>query len=176
MGKIIGFDLDGVLYPWHESVYTFYEYEMGYTKSYKEFWEEVNLWPKEKQEYLVSLPFLYENKVPSESLMNFLYFCKNNADDMYYITNRPEDLERITKRYFRRYDFPYPDNLFITGDKATTCRYLGVTHFLDDHAKHVKAVEGISKAYLMAKPWNVEFQEELRTVKNLKEFQEIVFP
>lgn len=176
MGKIIlSLDLDGCLYLWHESVYTYYQYEMNYSKSYEEFWNEVNTWSKEKQNYLIRLPFLYDTSVPSKSIMEFLNFCKENADDIYYITNRPEELERITKRYFRRYDFPYPDNLFMTGDKATVCRYLGVTHFLDDHVKHVKAVDGIADAYLMAKPWNKEFQDDFKTVHSLREFQEKIF-
>jgi uncharacterized HAD superfamily protein len=176
MNKIIlGLDLDGNLYDWHDAAFTFYQYELGYEKSYGEFWEEVNLWSKEKQDYLVSLPFLYDCKVPPQSVIDFLNYANEHADDIYYITNRPEELERVTLRYFRRYDFPYPNNLFMTGDKATTCRYLGVTHFLDDHVKHVKAVDGIADAYLMAKPWNREFQEDYKTVHSLKEFQDAIF-
>lgn len=173
---VLGLDLDGCLYDWHSAVYTYYEYEMSCCKTFSEFWDDVNLWSKEKQDYLVSLPFLYECQVPLKSTLDFLEFCKNNADDIYYITNRPEEIERITKRYFRRYNFPYPDNLFISGDKATVCRYVGVTHFLDDHVKHVKAVNGIADVYLMAKPWNKEFQDDYKTVHSLKEFQERIFP
>lgn len=172
---VLGLDLDGCIYPWHECVFTYYEYEMNYSKSYNEFWEEINLWSKEKQDYLVSLPFLYETSVPQKHVVDFLNFAKENSKDIYYITNRPQELERITLRYFRRYNFPYPNNLFITSDKATTCRYLGVTHFLDDHAKHIKAVNGIADSYLMAKPWNKEFQDDYKTVHSLREFQERVF-
>jgi uncharacterized HAD superfamily protein len=175
MKIVLGLDLDGCLYPWHEAVYTYQQYMCGYSKSFNEFWDEVQFWPKEKQDYLVSLPFLYETQVPLESTTKFLEFCKENADEIYYITHRPPELERITKRYFRRYDFPYQDNLFITGDKATACRYLGVTHFLDDHVKHIQAVNGIADTYLMAKPWNKEFQDEFKTVRSLNEFKERVF-
>lgn len=176
MGKVVlGFDLDGVLYPWHDAVYTYHQYMCGYCKSFTEFWDELATWTKEKQDYIVSLPFLYETQVPSEKVISFLNYCKENADEIYYITHRPTDLERITLRYFRRYDFPYPNNLFMTGDKASTCRYVGVTHFIDDHVRHVKAVNGIANAYLIAKHWNRENRGDCQTVYSLKEFQDKVF-
>jgi uncharacterized HAD superfamily protein len=177
MGKIVlGLDLDGVLYPWHESVYTYYQWAYDYEKTYTEFWDDVQNWSVEQQDYLVSLPFLYENMIPSKQVIDFLEFANNNAE-IYYITSRLDDLTRVTERYLRRYDFPQRDNLFVhyKGDKATICRYAGVTHFLDDHLKHVKSVSGIAESYLMAKPWNREFQSEFNTVHNLKEFQERVF-
>jgi hypothetical protein len=176
MGKVVlGMDLDGVLYDFHNALYMFCQYELGYEGSYEEFWlNYIQNCSKEKQDYLISLPMPYETSIPSKQITDFLSFARDNAE-IYYITHRPIELDRITKRYLRAYDFPSVDNLFITNDKATICRYVGVTHFIDDFVKHVKAVSGIADSYLMAKPWNREFQSEFKTVNNLKEFQERVF-
>lgn len=176
MGKIIlGLDLDGVLYDYHSALYTFCQYELNYNGTYEEFW--LDYFPacsKEKQDYLIGLPIPYETSIPSKQIIEFLEFANLRAE-ICYITFRPIELERITKRFLRRNNFPQQYNLYITGDKATACRYLGVTHFLDDHVKHVKAVSAVADAYLMAKLWNKDFQNDYKTVHSLKEFQEGVF-
>lgn len=176
MGKIIlALDCDGVLYPYHESLYTFCQYELNYCGTFEDFWlDYIQNASKERQDYLIGLPIPYETSVPTKEVIEFLSYANENAQ-IYYITHRPEELERITRRYFRRYNFPQQDNLFITGDKVTACRYLGVTHFVDDFVKHVKAVSAVADAYLMAKPWNKEFQNDFKTVHSLREFQERVF-
>lgn len=176
MNKIIlGIDIDGVLYPWHESLYTYYQYEMNYEGTFEQFWLDYipNLC-KEKQDYIVRIPMIYEMATPSESVVNFLDYVSSRAD-VYYLTHRPEELERITRKYFKRYNFPFQDNLFMTGDKVNACRYLGVTHFIDDFANQVKSVSAVADSYLMAKPWNRDYQEELKTVHNLREFRERIF-
>jgi uncharacterized HAD superfamily protein len=176
MAKIIlGLDLDGVLVDWHSAVYTLWQYEHKYNGTYEEFWLEYipNL-SKEKQDYIVTLPIPYETQIPRKSVIDFLDFAKDNAD-IYYITHRPLEIERVTRQYFKRYNFPYPDNLFMTGDKVTACRYLGVTHFLDDFANQVEKVSAVADAYLFAKPWNREFRDKYKTVYSLKEFKEKVF-
>lgn len=173
---VLGLDLDGPLYDFHSALYTYCQYELDYGGTYSEFWlDYIQNASQERQDYLMNLPFLYESVVPHKCVTEFLKFAKENATDIYYITHRPKDMEVVTRRYLKRYNFPYPDNLFMTGDKATTCRYLGVTHFLDDHIKHVKAVSAVADSYLMAKPWNREFRDDFNTVYSLKEFKDAVF-
>lgn len=176
MGKIVlGLDLDGVLYDYHSALYTFCQYELNYNGTYDEFWlDYIHNVSKEKQDYLIGLPMPYETSIPSKKIMEFLKFADENSE-VYYITHRPTHLERVTRRYFRNHDFPQQDNLFITDDKLTTCRYLGVTHFLDDFVSNVEKVSFVAEAFLMAKPWNKESQDEYKTVHSLKEFQERVF-
>jgi hypothetical protein len=177
MGKIkLACDLDGVLYNFHDALYTFCQYELGYEGTYEKFWlDYMQNISKDKCDYLIGLPMPYETSIPSKQITEFLDFAEKNANEIYYITHRPLELERVTRRYLKRNNFPYPENVFISGDKATICRYVGATHFIDDFVKHVKAVSGIAESYLMAKPWNREFQSEFNTVHNLKEFQERIF-
>lgn len=172
---ILGLDLDGVLYDYHSALYTYCQYELNYLGTYEEFWlNYMKNSNNERQNYLTSLPIPYEMIVPSKCVTDFLEFANSNSD-IYYITHRPQHLERITRRYFRRYNFPQQDNLFMTDDKITCCRYLGITHFIDDFVNNVKAVSAVADSYLMAKPWNKEFQDDFKTVHNLNEFREAVF-
>lgn len=176
MNKIVlGLDLDGCLYDWHSAVYTYYQYEKDYGGDFKEFWlEYIPSLPKETQDYICALPFLYDSIIPSCAVMDFLNYAKERSE-IYYITHRPDSVETITRRFLRRYDFPSQDNLYITGDKVTACRLLGVTHFLDDFPKHVLACSAVADSYLMAKPWNLEFRDDFKTVYGIKEFQKAVF-
>lgn len=173
---ILGLDLDGVLYPWHETLYTFYQYEMGYQEDFRTFWlEYIPSLPKEKQDYIVGLPVPYDMRIPDKETISFLELAKSKSEEIFYITYRPEELERITKRYFRRYDFPCPHNLVMTGDKTTACRYYGVTHFIDDFPSNIENIKGFADVYLMAKPWNEPFQGDYQTVHSLREFAERIF-
>jgi uncharacterized HAD superfamily protein len=176
MGKIVlGLDMDGVLYDFHSALFTYYQYEMNYTGSYEEFWKDfIPSMNPEYQNYIMSIPMLYDMLNPMFGAKEFLEFAKDKAE-IYYITHRPVELERLTKRYLKRYDFPQFDNLIMTGDKVTACRLYGVTHFLDDFANQVENVSAVADAYLRARIHNREYQDKLKTVYSLKEFKELVF-
>jgi uncharacterized HAD superfamily protein len=172
---VLSLDIDGILYPYHEALYTYYEYEMGYSDTYEQFWSSFfpNL-SQEKIEYIISIPIVYEMIEPYKHVLEFLEFAASKTN-IYYMTSRSLDLERITRKYFKKYNFPFQDNLIMTKDKANSCRLYGVTHFLDDHAHHVESVAKVADAYLMAKIWNREYQDKFNTVHSLREFRERVF-
>lgn len=176
MDKItLGLDLDGVLYDFHSALYTYYQYEMNYGGTYQQFWlDYIPSLNKERENYIMSIPIPYETSIPSPRIREFLDYIKDRCE-AYYITHRPEELERITRKYLRDYSFPFQDNLIMTGDKVTACRLYGVTHFIDDFANQVEKVSAVADAYLMAKPWNIDYQDKLKTVHSLKEFRRIVF-
>lgn len=172
---VLGLDMDGVLYDWHDAVYTYYQSLKGYEGAYYEFWtEKIKTFSPEDWDYLVSLPFLYTCKIPTDRIMNFLDYCASRAE-IYYITNRPDSVSRITKNYIKNSGFPYPDNVFITDRKDTICRYAGITHFLDDLEKNILAVENLTNAFLLARVYNQTYRDKYKTVYGLNEFKEAVF-
>lgn len=176
MNKIVlALDLDGCLYDWHSAVHTYYQYIKGFEGSYEEFWTTyINSLSKETQEYICSLDILYETQVVTQEVREFLDFASTKAE-LYYVTSRPITTERVTRRYLKKQDFPFQDNLYITSDKATICRYIGATHFLDDNVGHIKNVSPIADAYLMSKVWNRDYHDQFNTVYGLKDFRERVF-
>ena len=172
---VISLDIDGILYPYHEALYTYYQYEMNYNDTYEKFWTDfLPNQSKKKQDYIISIPIVYEMIAPYKCVTDFLDY-RSKKVDVYYMTSRPLELERITRKYFKKYNFPFQDNLIMTNDKANACRLYGVTHFLDDHAHHVESVSKVADAYLMAKIWNKEYQDKLNTVHSLREFRERIF-
>jgi uncharacterized HAD superfamily protein len=170
MEKVIGLDLDGVIYPFHEALYTYAQYELDYEGTFREFWNSfVNEFSTEKKDYLVSIPIVYEQTVPSKETMELLANLTSDSE-LFYITGRALDLERVTRRYLSRYHFPKQDNLIFSADKITTCRLYGVTHFLDDFPHIVRDVQNVCDAYVMWKPWFQDRLEGLKVVRSLKEF------
>ena len=172
---VLGLDIDGTLYDWHDAVYTFYQYEMRYPDTYSNFWS--SYWRSlslDRREYLASIPILYETKVPPACVLDFLEFAAQRSE-IYYITHRPSEVERVTRKYFKKYNFPFQDNLIMTGDKANACRLYGVTHFLDDFASHIEKVKNIADSYLLARAWNRDERDGHNVVYSLKEFRERVF-
>ena len=84
----IGLDIDGVIYPYHGAVYRYFTEEKHYTGSYKDFWT-VDWWllSKEEQDYIVSLPFLYNAVIPSPCVMESLMKLAT-LGELYYVTSR----------------------------------------------------------------------------------------
>lgn len=171
----LGLDMDGVLYDWHQAIYVYYQYVMGFVGTYEEFW--LDYWfslSKEKQAYIVSIPIPYDQIAATPQVLDFLNFASERGD-IYYITSREEGLQTVTRRYLKRYDFPSQDNLIFTQDKASACSLYRVTHFVDDYEKHVNACSEITKCYLMNKIWNTEAEGNFTRVHNLKELRELVY-
>ena len=124
----IAFDLDGVLYPWHKSVYDYLTRlpnSLTRGKNYHEFWEDPYTEITEKEwSYYASLPILYTNMIPSKPMLDMLRKLDSEGHTLYYITNRIPDLARITEQYLNNYKFPQAENLILSEDKAKEVRIL----------------------------------------------------
>ena len=169
---VAGIDIDGVLYDYHDAFYEFYKCEFGYEGTKKELWtRDFNNLSTERQRYLISIPIPYDISVPSEEIKSFLEELTDVADDVYYLTHRSgQEMERITRRYFRRYGFPFQDNLIFSHDKAVDCTRYGVTHFIDDFPNNVVPVSRVCNSYLKDAIHNKEKQEGFNVIHRLSEF------
>lgn len=169
----IGLDVDGVIYPWHDVVYRYFTEEKGYTNSYNHFWT-VDWWllGKEKQDYIVSLPFLYYAVIPSSCVMDSLNKLAT-LGKLFYVTSRSgSEIESVTQKFFNFFDPPFKQNLLFDHDKATACRLYSIDYFLDDFPEQVSKLESVTKAYLMNQAHNTGKREGFKTVSSLKEFYE----
>ena len=171
----VGLDIDGVIYPYHDVVYRYFTEEKGYTNSYNHFWT-VDWWllGKEKQDYIVSLPFLYYAVIPSSCVMDSLNKLAT-LGKLFYITSRSGgELESVTQKFFNFFDPPFKQNLLFEHDKATACRLYSIDYFLDDFPEHVSKLEPVTNAYLMNQAHNIGKREGYKTVSSLKEFYEVI--
>lgn len=177
MNRVFGLDLDGVIYPFHESLYTYCVSCRNFNGNYLEFW--MDYFPHlsdEECDFLVSNPIVYDMTRPYEYAYKFINKLEETGDSIFYITSRPESLDRITRRYLKRLNFPFQDNLILSKDKVTDCRKYGVTHFVDDFTKHVNPISGFCTSYLVNKPWNQSGRlDTYVVVSNMKELYDIYF-
>jgi Uncharacterized conserved protein len=167
----VGIDLDGVVYPWHETIHRYFVENKGYEKDIKEFWL------KDKHlitDYYVTIPFLYNNTTPRKDVLEYLPKIAE-LGEIYYITSRHPDLWQVTKKFFQFYDLPFKENVIFDGDKATQVRLLKIDYFLDDMPKNIDSLSGITNAYLFHCVHNLEQREGYKTVANMKEFYNILW-
>lgn len=173
----IGFDLDGVLYPWHSSIYSYFEQYRKYTGSYFQFWSTDWKLP-EIQEHigmLTHVPTFCEDREPLPEVMDTLHVIENGGHTVFYITQRPEEVRFATWHYLNRHHFPFEENLYIVdGSKTTLGRSLDLDLYLDDREKNVSEMSAVCLTVLMAQPWNLDFQDKYPTIHNIKEILKFI--
>jgi len=166
----IGLDLDGPIYPWHYSIYRYFCENKGFDGDIDTFWETRR---QDITPYYVSLPFLYLDTTPLADTLKYT-FKLAEVGELFYITSRTLDLERVTLKFFDNYHLPFKENLIFDTNKATQVRLNRIDFFLDDLPHNVESLQGITKAYLF-KCWHNRNQREgFEVVNTMKEFYEIV--
>lgn len=170
----IGLDIDGVVYDWHNSLYVHYRSLEGFNGSFSEFWIDfIPTLPKEKLEYLITLDHLYETSGIAPSVALSLDRLAS-IGDIYYITARGAQLSRLTDRFFRKSKLPDFDNITYTDDKVQAAKLYELDYFVDDFPKYVEPMLGVCNSYLMARPWNRDYQDKLPTITSLDDLYAII--
>lgn len=166
----VGIDLDGVAYPWQESLVDFLELYRGYNGTFNKFWtEDYKQLTDEEWSFLTSIEFLYTSAIPHKSVMEPLTRLAQRHE-IFYITSRPKIVELATEQFLRKYDFPFSNNLIFTESKDKSARLLNIRIFIDDLPKNLLSLEKVCNVYMMLRPYNKEFRERFNTVANLEEF------
>lgn len=169
----IGLDIDGVVYPWHESIYRYFREYRGFTGSAREFWTYFMGLPHDVQEYYVSIPTLYLDSVPTPDVMTYVPKLAEVAT-IYYITSRSSALWWATKKFFSIYDLPFSENVIFTKDKVNYVRELKIKYFLDDLPRNVDALLPVTDVYLFKAAHNWEHRDAYKTLNTMKEYYELV--
>lgn len=166
----IGLDLDGVVYPWHDSIYRYFQEYKGYSEDIGTFWlKDRHL----ISEYYVTMPLNYLDQIPSRDILDNVPLIAE-LGEIYYITARHPDLWWATEKFFDMYQLPFKENIVYAVDKATAIRLHGIDIFLDDFPSNVEAVQSLTDAYLFKCVHNRNDRERFRVVNTMKEFYEIV--
>lgn len=158
MKPALGIDLDGVVYPWHWSLYNeqvIYDNEM---RDYYTFWKEHRsfknmLW----WENMIRLEHLYTNQVPSDDLLDLLKDL-DKCYNIYYITNRPLEVKFATDWFMEKYEFPARERSIFVKDKVEVCKKYGIKLFIEDRVSNIYPMlkDGIY-VYVVKQPWNEDF-------------------
>lgn len=153
----IGFDLDGVLYPWHEAVTQYLEiYKKNLNVSYKDLWSDPYKYLSEEEwDYLASIPTVYETHVPQQKALDLLNKLDKEGHSIFYITHRwSSDVMRVTERYLSKYNFPQRNNLISTKDKGQAVRSHEIDLFVEDKPETLEELSGLCKVIGISHLWN----------------------
>lgn len=170
----IGLDIDGVIYPWHDSIFRYFREYKGFEGGTREFWDffTTGLTPEE-QEYYVSIPIMYLDTVPSDDVLTYVPKLAE-LGTLYYITSRPEHLKWATRKFFGIYQLPFKENIIFSSYKANYARLLGIDYFLDDLPHNIDSLLSTTDAYLLRQPHNWQAHDTYKSVGSIREFYEVI--
>ena len=164
--KVIGFDIDGVLYPWHLYVYQdlYNSGEIDYTYDY--FWKYISSsYSQERWESILeNFNFFRGDFYDGASEMLNEY---SNYYDIFYLTSRPEKAYQLTREQLDKYRFPNPDNLIITKNKVDVISDVQPDYFVEDNKKYISDLYDLTQVVAVKHPWNYSFFEKSRCMKIL---------
>lgn len=172
--KTLGFDLDGVLYPWHEIVYEYAKLWHGNEESFSEFWTDFDKkHGKIYIENLLQIPHLYTKRVPTPELMKILYSL-SRLYHIIYITSRGRGLKWLTQHYLKTYAFPNYEEIFFTKQKDIEVVRHEVDFFVEDRPHHIEELIGLTEVILMKQPYNKEWWNKVPTINHLNQLPKLL--
>jgi uncharacterized HAD superfamily protein len=160
----IGFDIDGVIYPWHEAVLERAKREglvevsatVGDLFGYPE--EEGLLfhWSKFTRDKFVSDVEGYMHPLPRKS-KDVLSVLSDNFE-LFYVTARSGELEYPTFRWAEENNLPQRENLIVSnGPKIRYIVENRVELFIEDRPKYVEELAPFTNMILLTQPWNINY-------------------
>lgn len=167
----IGLDLDGVVYPWHDSLYRHFREFKAFTGTAREFWTWFMTQSPDVWDYYTKLPFLYNDTSPTVDVQTYLPKLAE-LGTIYYISARPDEAKYATKKFFDFWELPFKGNIIFAKDKANYVRLLKVRYFLDDREKEVLALKNVCDVYLFKQVHNWEYRDNYPYISTFKEFYE----
>jgi len=161
-GKL-GFDMDGVLYPWHEMVVEdmivkghvpkgttvggFFNYPEGIMHRFSIDMQQSLV----KNAIYYIRPFLRDN---AKQILDHLQI----EWEIFYLTSRPHEVESATKAWIRRMGLPNKENVYVlNGGKRDMAKLLGLDIFVEDRITHVDELHDICPVILVTRPWNKDY-------------------
>lgn len=164
----IGFDLDGVLYPWHQAAYDYMCRYHSYEKNFRYFWtEETKNYDKLMWDYLLNNLELYTRFIPDVIMMNKLSeLDKNNT--LFYITGRPESARLTTERYLKRFNFPQHENFTVVTNfnKLPYIVLNEIEYYFEDRPEIALSLKDFTNVLLINQPWNEDVQNQFHNFNN----------
>lgn len=183
MSYHIGFDLDGVVYPFHQTYRDWLAFE-GIRRREEcpdpQEWRFFERWGQTEAEFLehykrgVDDGFILGVGVPLEGAAEAIRRAYEHGHQVHLITDRfvgrPGQPQRLTVNWLRDWGIPY-HHLHFTADKAR----VRVDFHVDDKAENWLAMTQVigGGSVLLSQPWN-DHVIGARRVNNLTEYMDII--
>lgn len=159
---IFGFDLDGVLYPWHFVAWEWYKRTVGdRNMSFDDFWKYPDGWVSNHQESDIVAEMVKDEAnyiaVPySPYVLGTVQDIANNyADKIYYITGRPTAVKDATRKHLIK--LPQAENLYFSdenGGKLQIIKELGCDYYAEDRPKYLEILPAVTSVFAVTTPYN----------------------
>jgi len=165
VGGRLAFDLDGVLYPWHEIMLEQFivegrlpvESTVGDLFGHGNYFDKL---PKKVRSEYLRDPSYYFEPVLREGAWEVISALKDTWE-IFYITARYSSVEAVTRAWTWNMGLPRsPENLYVVngGNKRAVAQALGITVFVEDNLKYVEQLWDICSVVLLTRPWNEDFE------------------
>lgn len=175
----IGFDIDGVLYPWHKMLHLWLQVNRNITESYDDYWANV----QEKDgdwsssiywSNMAGMRHIYEMYMPPQEDVDVLRRLSKDYNIL-YITHRGSDLERITRNWLDRYKFPNTDQLYVGNiPKSLSVRFYGCDYYVEDKQGIIESLIGVTDVICMKHNWNEEMWDLVPTIESLQDLEAVL--
>lgn len=158
-----GFDLDGVLYPWHLMAWDWYKHTQNDDISFDEFWTYPDGWMATHEgepiiTQMVEEHSLYISSPISPYVHSAVWnIADNYADKIYYITGRPTAVKDITLKYLIDSKLPQAENLYLSdenGGKLEIIDELGCDYYAEDRPKYLEILPQVTTVFAVTAPYN----------------------
>jgi hypothetical protein len=167
----IAFDLDGVLYPWHQVVWDTYFREKYPDIPYNLFWKDTHLSvPEEVWETIIPKPNLYTAPARADIVQMLHRIARDKF--IVYVTLRPENLTRVTQRWLLKNGFPTPGECYVVESKVKACQKLGVDLVIEDRVDIMNDLADNDINVLgVRRPWNEDRIGDFPHVDNVLQLE-----
>jgi len=181
---IFGFDIDGVLYPWHIIAWKWWKERTGNsTTSFHEFWKYPGGWVAENEGTQLVLDMVaHKPNYTSAPISPYVHqavwdIAENYADKIYYITGRPTHIKDATRQYLLDNKMPQAKNLYFSdenGGKLEIIKSLGCDYYVEDRPKYLEILPQITTVFAIICPYNMYREWDAITIHHVMEIPRIL--
>jgi len=160
MGKKIGLDLDGVLYPFSTVCFDIIKEKHGYKFDEIEFWSRTYRSNRFKGKHskevdaIVYNPNTYIIQMMLTKDVLILRNLEAMGNELFYITARRNHLQPVTDLWLRASGAPFVENLYVGyKHKTELIKELNIDVYVDDRINIVEDALAVTDAYLFHAPY-----------------------
>ena len=173
MGKNIAFDLDGVLVPWHEQVHDYcvrFEHETldlaNFWKSFERIYNRIHI------DNILNNPLFIESSILDLRVVDMINRI-SEKNNIYYITSRPKEMDRVTRKWIKRNHLPQIENLYLTYFKELPVSVFKIDLMIEDRPENARKLNNYTRVLLVSKPWH-EDTSDLEKIGDLLDLEKII--
>lgn len=173
--EYLGFDLDGVLVPWHERITKYGIEYLGWPKdttSDKVFIPQTrtglfDVLPKEEQDRVVRMKEFYVGEPIDPDIYKMLKSLAQQYRFL-YVTKRPNgDVEDATKYWFVKNLMPYLYNFrYLHGDESKRNHVKMCKFYVEDRVDITMDIADVTTVIMVDQPWNRHY-DTVNRIKNI---------